>query len=376
MKENPFKISGIVTGKYFIDRADELRAVAETMQGRGEKMLIYGERRMGKSSILLNAAAKFRKEKGQVVYADISPATSVTDVANIILRAFNKETGGRVNWMDVLRLIKVGFKISPEGTPSLDLSLKNKSEQEQLAHLTDVLDSMDAYAAQKKLTLIVDEFQKMVEFGAEEAEWQLRSAIQRHEHLNHIYAGSQTRIIDQMLMKDRAFFRFFEILSVGSIDEAFMAEWIEGRFEHAFGKAYAAGSACTRLAGPRTRDIVKLARKTFVLAQRSRKVKGLAADAMEQLVLEEDDFLRPQWDHLSNVQKDILKAVACDVKAISSKETIERFGLPSSSNLAYHLRELVKSNVLEKSPDGYGFDNPFFKHWVALTLDSGWGKAP
>lgn len=369
MKENPFKISGIVTGKHFIDRADELRAVLETMRGQGEKMLVYGERRMGKSSILINSAAKFRKEKGQVVYADISPATSVTDVANIILHAFNKETGGRINWGDALRQIRVGFKISPEGTPSIDLSLKNKSEQEQLANLTDVLDSMDAYAAKGGLTLIVDEFQKMVEFGAEAAEWQLRSAIQQHQHLNYIYAGSQTRIIDQMLTKDRAFYRFFEILSIGPIDEDFMAEWIDGRFENAFGRNYEAGSACIHLAGPRTRDIVKLARKTFALAQRSRKVKGLAADALEQLVLEEDDFLRPQWDHLSNVQKDVLKAVASDVKAISSKETIKRFGLPGSSNLAYHLRELVKNNVLEKCTEGYGFDNPFFKHWVALTLE-------
>ncbi|MGB0408710.1 MAG: AAA family ATPase [Opitutales bacterium] len=369
MRENPFKISGVVTGRYFIGRADELRAVSETMHGAGEKLLVYGARRMGKTSILMNAATRFRKEGGHVVYADISPATSITDVANIILHAFNKETGGQINWMDVLRQIKLGFKISPDGVPSLDVSLKNKSEQEQFAHLTDVLDSMDAYAAKKRLTLIVDEFQKMVEFGAEEAEWQLRSAIQQHAHLNHIYAGSQTRIIDQMLMKDRAFFRFFEMLQIGPIDAAFMTDWIDGRFEHAFGKSYDAGAACVGQAGPRTRDIVKLARKTFVLAQRSRKVRGLVADAVEQLVREEDDFLRPQWDHLSNVQKDILKAIASGVRAITSKETIARYGLPGSSNLAYHLRTLVHHNVLIKEREGYGFDNPFFKHWVALTLN-------
>lgn len=368
MKENPFRISGIVSGKCFIDRADEMAAVLETMRSEGEKMLMYGERRMGKSSILLNAAAQFRKEGGRVVYADISPATSVADVANLILQAFNKETGGTINWMDVLRQIKVGFKISPDGVPSLDVSLKNKSEQEQLSRLTEVLDSMDDYASKKKLTLIVDEFQKMVEFGAEEAEWQLRSAIQQHVHLNHIYAGSQTRIIDQMLMKDRAFYRFFEILNVGPIDGAFMAGWIDGRFEKAFGKTYDAGSACLALGGSRTRDIVKLARKTFVLAQRSRKVRGLVEDAMEQIVREEDDFLRPQWDHLSNVQKDILKALACGVREITSKDTISELGLPSSSNLAYHLRILVNHNVLVKEQEGYGFDNPFFKEWVALSL--------
>lgn len=87
---------------------------------------------------------------------------------------------------------------------------------------------------------------------------------------------------------------------------------------------------------------------------------------MEQLVREEDDFLRPQWDHLSNVQKDLLKAVASGVREITSKETITQFGLPGSSNLAYHLRTLVNHAVLVKGRKGYSFDNPFFKHWVAL----------
>jgi len=368
MQGNPFKVSGIVTGKYFIDRADELRTVLETMGGQGEKMLVYGARRMGKSSILLNAAARMREATGQVVYADISPATSLTDVANIILHAFNKETGGAVNWMELLRQIQISFTINSQGVPSLDVGLKKESAQKQLVCLSAVLDALDDYAAQKKLTLILDEFQKMVEFGAEEAEWQLRSAIQQHQHLNHIYAGSQTRIIDQMLMKDRAFYRFFEILSIGPIDETFMAEWIDGRFQQAFGKSYSAGAECIRLAGPRTRDIVKLARKTFVLAQRSPKINDIARAAIDRLVQDEDDFLRPQWDHLSNLQKDILKVVASDVKEVSSQETIARFGLPSSSKLAYHFNALVKSDVLEKSPVGYRFDNPFFKHWVAQLL--------
>ncbi|HAQ58421.1 MAG TPA: hypothetical protein DCR32_05310 [Opitutae bacterium] len=371
MKENPFRISGIVTGKYFIDRADECQAVIETMRGQGEKMLIYGQRRMGKSSILLNTADRLRKEKEQVVYADISPATSLTDVANIILHAFNKETGGTVNWIELLRQVQLSFTISSQGIPSLDVSLKKESADKQLTCLSAVLDSLDAYAAKKKLTLIVDEFQKMVEFGAEAAEWQLRSAIQQHQHLNHIYAGSQTRIIDQMLMKDRAFYRFFEILSIGPIDETFMAEWIDKRFNQAFGKPYSIGAECIRLAGPRTRDIVKLARKSFVFAQRSQKIDSLVADAIQQLVSEEDDFLRPQWDHLSNLQKDILKVVASGVTEISSQATITRFGLPSSSKLAYHFNTLVKSDVLGKDSDGYHFDNPFFKHWVAQTLPQG-----
>ena len=82
-----------------------------------------------------------------------------------------------------------------------------------------------------------------------------------------------------------------------------MAEWIDERFNQAFGKPYSVGAECIRLAGPRTRDIVKLARKSFVFAQRSQKIVSLVADAIQQLVSEEDDFLRPQWDHLSNLQK-------------------------------------------------------------------------
>ncbi len=57
------------------------------------------------------------------------------------------------------------------------------------------------------------------------------------------------------------------------------------------------------------------------------------------------------------------------VKEIPSKATIARFGWPPSSNLAHHLRTLVESGVLEKGKDGCRFNNPFFKHWVNLTLN-------
>ena len=135
MQGNPFRISGIVADQYFIDRADELRSVLETMRGQGE-MLVYGKRRMGKSSILLNAGAQHRTEQGKVVYADISPATSLT--ANIILHAFNQETGGSVNWIELLRQIQIRFANS-QGIPALDVSLKKESPQKQLACLAAVL---------------------------------------------------------------------------------------------------------------------------------------------------------------------------------------------------------------------------------------------
>ena len=52
---NPFKIHGIVEGEYFTDRTDELRLMVRSLTEPGNKLLVYGPRRMGKTSAILNA---------------------------------------------------------------------------------------------------------------------------------------------------------------------------------------------------------------------------------------------------------------------------------------------------------------------------------
>lgn len=55
---NPFRVSGVVDDAHFIDRAQELTRLRAALAEPGGKLLVYGPRRMGKTSALARPAPR------------------------------------------------------------------------------------------------------------------------------------------------------------------------------------------------------------------------------------------------------------------------------------------------------------------------------
>jgi len=186
---NPFRIGGVVSDAFFTNRADELRRIEKALLSPGDKLLVFGPRRMGKSSTLDRAIANVSARKGVAFRADLSGATTVTDIANRILQAASRAMGRR--WQDVLAgflktlTLKVNLSLDPAtglALPSLSLEGRTDALEEQRASLARVLDSIDQLAAQRKarVGIVLDEFQTISRFGGEGAEWHLRAVAAGH----------------------------------------------------------------------------------------------------------------------------------------------------------------------------------------------------
>ena len=130
-----------------------------------------------------------------------------------------------------------------------------------------------------------------------------------------------------------------------------------------------------RAAGPRTRDVVQVARKCFYLTLS----KGMATSddvdaAFNAIVEEEFDLLLSHWDSLTAHQQNVLRAVAAGKKGLTTQVTLKRFGLGTSGTAVNTANTLVKGCFLIKNDPyskkriklstGYEFDSPFFKSWV------------
>lgn len=91
--ENPFRIGEHVSGYHFADREAEVARVREAMLS-ASSLLVYGPRRMGKSSTIQNAAAAARRSRPKpiVVTADVATATNLFDVSARLLRSLYLET--------------------------------------------------------------------------------------------------------------------------------------------------------------------------------------------------------------------------------------------------------------------------------------------
>jgi hypothetical protein len=372
---NPFRIGGVVSDAFFTDRADELRRLEKALLSPGDKLLLFGPRRMGKSSTLDRAIANVTARKGVAFRADLSGATTVTDIANRILQAASRALGRR--WQDVLGsflkalTLNVSLSLDPAtglALPSLSVEGRTDTLEDQRTSLARVLDTIDRVAQQRKarVGIVLDEFQTIARFGGEGAEWHLRGIIERHQHVAYVGAGSELSLLAAMQGEGRAFYKLFRPLHLGPIDPEHLARWIDERLGAAGVPPGGIGARVVAVAGPRTRDIVELARTVYDVAAPAGAVTDTTLDeGLQELLGTYGESFRRQWDDLPPSQQNVLRAVAVGESKLYSRPSLLRFGLRSSAEVAQAVEWLEKREILTRSGKVVSFDNPFLQAWVA-----------
>ncbi len=368
-----------MSGPFFTNREAEVDRFTAVLSEPASKLVVYGHRRLGKTSALDVAARAIREGGGHAVMADLSTATTIADLGNRILEGAARSLGRR--WRELLGGLIDRFRGTLKLTsdpatglviPSLDVSLRETSLDAQSTTLVEVLDSIDALAADREVLLgmVLDEFQELTEIGGERVEWHVRGAIQRHQHVSYIFAGSKPHLIRRMLAsKGRALYQLADELHFGPIDPTHMADWIDERLASAGIESQGAGHACVLVAGPRTRDIVELARKCADRADTRQSVTPSDAEqAFLELINEKDDGIRSWWDGLTGLQQNVLRSVAGSTEGLTTMRTRARFSLPSSGSAVNTAKALLEEGRLVKTDNGSGyvFDNPFVRGWVVL----------
>lgn len=406
-RPNPFRIHGLVEGEYFTDREAEIRRFTQVLREPAAKLLVAGPRRMGKSSTLARAVADVNAEGGHAFVADLSTASTITDMANRVLAAAGKVLGRR--WGDFVgdfvRRFQAGVKLGYDpatgmALPSLEVGLRTEPLAKQQESLASVLDLLDTMAEERGVTLgiVLDEFQEIARFGGtgagagertpgrvmgrrrraprseagsriEQPEWHLRGVIQRHQHVSYILAGSKPSLIQAMADRGGAFYKLLDPMPFKPIGASHIITWIDERLRHVGRASQGAGARCVEWAGPRTRDIVRLARKCVDLT-----AEGVAVDdavvtaAFREILDEEDETNRAWWDELTTPQQNVLRAVVAQSAGLTTREVRRAFSLENSGAISNRLKAFVLDGDLVQSTYGsrYAFDDPFMRGWVIL----------
>jgi hypothetical protein len=405
VSENPFRINGLVDGEYHAGREQEIARFTTTLREPASKLLVSGHRRMGKSSTLARAVRLVNEQGGYAIMADLSTATTVADMANRILRAAAKTLGTR--WTDLVsdlpKYLKVAIKVQLDPAtqlplPSLELGARDESLNAQQDSLASVLDTLDTMAARRRATLgvVLDEFQEITRFGGRstssrgratlgrkrgrlsgrqrsdvardaQPEWHLRGVMQQHQHLAYIMAGSRRSLLDAMIEPDAAFYKMLTPVRFGPIPAPQMATWIDLRLREAGYQVRGCGTHCVDWAGPRTRDIVRVARKCVDYAATSKRVdEETVIAAFSEIVDEESDAYGERWSRFTGHQQNVLRAVAASPDGLTTDHARRAFTLGATGTVSNTLAHFVDDGLLVRSANGsgYAFDDPFFRGWV------------
>jgi hypothetical protein len=389
---NPFIIGHHAEREAFCDRTREVARIAAAFRDPSARLLLYGERRLGKSSAIHTAARQARAAGAAAVIVDLASASTAPAAAQRILAAVHREVGAR--WPDgVTRLLgrlrpgtfTLTGAADVAGQPSVSFQVSPALDPRDPLVVTDVLDAVEAELDARDLTigLALDEFQRLGHWYGDGVAWQMKELLERHRRIGYVLAGSERTLIEQMLENRKAgLWKVVDVLDMGPIESGELARWITDRARATnVSLDLIVAASIVRLAGPRTRDIVQLARAVWDLAQPAGEVaRDSATAAMEVLVREQGALHQRQWDGLTETGRRVLLALAADPDArLLATDTLRTNNLGSKSTVADTVEALVEREVLVREARGaavsYRFDDPFFRRWVEVDALPDLGRA-
>jgi len=380
--KNPFIIGHLAEGEGFADREKEVARICTALRDQASRVLVYGDRRVGKSSALRVAAEQVRAGGVPVAVVDLANATSAEAAAQRVLAAVQKEVGRR--WSDLLLkavgklkgTVTVAPSVAPDGTLSLAFSVTPATEPSgKVKQFIEVLDAIESELDGRgvELGLGLDEFQRLRQWCGEEIDWPLKAMFERHRRIGYVLAGSEKSLIEQMLENKKAgLWKVVDILPMGPMPDRELADWLLER-SNATGLELSpdAAIAVIRIAGPRTRDVVQLARAVW---DRTRSIGSAGpedvVETMDLLVVEQAALHQKLWLRLHDVALKVLLLLATDPKAeVTGAGTLSKHNLGPKTTVHRVLKDLVEGEVLVEGVEGgFLFDDPFFRRWVQLNV--------
>ncbi len=366
----PFRTGEVVSDEHFTDRAREVAATTRAMLSSG-RLLLVGERRQGKSSIIKQAALHASARGAVVVPVDLWTAARLEEVLRRIVAAVPWSW----SWRERLQALWLGLGVSlgvradPAGNPTFTLTsapgeLHGDRARELLLQVIGRLDAVAVEAAQP-VALVLDEFQRIEELEAGAAAL-LRSAIQESHGLAFVCAGSAVGVVETLVGPAGPLHGIFDEFTVGPIEPQLLAAWIEDRLRSR-GVTPEAGTAAgiVAWAGPRTEDILRLAREVYERGVgRGSADPGDIAPAARRIVMDRRATYERVWVELADSHRNVLRALASGAEHLTSRDTLRSFGLPTPAAVLKAVERLRARHLLAGSEPAVA--DPFFREWILM----------
>ncbi|MEE9116100.1 MAG: ATP-binding protein, partial [Thermoplasmata archaeon] len=338
MRKNPFTFGRAVTGNDFVDREEELKTVMEAMLS-GQSLLLYSPRRLGKTSLLLEAKRRLER-KLDVCYVDLFSVTSRQRLAEEIVASVAK-TSFRANLSKIAKILtellsslRPRAVFTSDGEIGIDLVLSEGGWEKEMI---EALDFGEKLAKKRKVSLVVifDEFQEISNLDGLDLEKLMRSRFQLHKHVSYVFCGSKQHILTEMFSdQSRALYKFSKPLSLGPLDSAIVEEFIVGRF--AGGGGTISKESAQKIAEISGGNPYNLQRICYEIWSLSRKAVDLdVVDvALGQIVEHSSPEFEQIWEQAKGSnQRRLLKALAQVGEVSFGHSFIREFNLKSPGHV-------------------------------------------
>lgn len=228
--KNPFRYGVPVSGEYYFPRPDLSKKLSSYILS-GQKLLLYGRRRYGKTSFLKEYVSALEEKDIVSVFVDVYPITSLRDFLHALLSGIRES--GVLSLTErakkiVFDLFRVRPRIAVEGdSTALDFFVPSLKDEDVKSAIEDTIRLFGKLAEDRPLLIIFDEFQKIAEI--DDAGWlegTLRSEIQNQGAVPYIFCGSRRGLILDMFQNpSRPFYQMCTAIELPRLQKDF-ADWL------------------------------------------------------------------------------------------------------------------------------------------------------
>lgn len=368
--ESPFEYNKYVTGSLFIGRTKEVGILCNLLKERNN-VLIYGQARTGKKSLIYNSLDKLHQESYNFKTCNIN-LFNIRCVEAMLLKYTNQVlscfTSSATEWnMLVKKYIPSAHyiidQLSPS-TPKLTYETKDLLTNEQVAEILN-FPEMLANEYNTHLIIYIEQFQDILLFDDPHKTFRLlEKGWANSNKVNYLITGERYNAMIEIFEEKKYFYRFAEQIKILPIDEKIFADFIIKGFLKA-GKVVQPELALTiyNLVGGDPWYAQHLASICFEMT------KGYLNDriidqAICCLINLHDYQFHSIVYGLSKHQLRFLKAVLEGVTKFSSADILDKYKLNSSANVNRLKEALTKKEIITFNENKEAeFMDPLLKLW-------------
>lgn len=367
--KNPFQYGKLAENENFIDRDDDRVFLKQTLYS-GINVILSSPRRWGKSSLVKKAMSELASEKldVKVCYIDAFPITSSKEFYNVFAKEVIRSTASQ--WQNILDNVrtffrsvtpKISFGPDPMNEFSISFDTENSDDEK------DVLSLPEKIADKRGIQVIVciDEFQKLAKLNDYvHLEEMMRSVWQHQQHVSYCLYGSQRHLIEDIFnSSEKPFFHFGQMYNLKKINKADWITYIIGRFRST-GKNISEEIAgmIADTAGCHSWYVQQLASSVWNFSSEDADRQAFEKGLIWCVDVNSETYFKV-CDSLSELQLNLLKAVAARETEFSSAEVVRKYGLGSAASVTKNKKILYDKDLISFSGSGITFQDPIFEIW-------------
>jgi len=364
---NPFRYGQVVGADEFCPRPGLVKQLTRFMAS-GQNAVVQGERRMGKTSLIHEAARKHKRRR--MIYVDLLAIKTVNDLCKRLVTGIasaEHQAGFLERMLKALSQLRPVLSLDPTtGEPSVSLDAGIKMRPDSTDGLLELVAEMNR---RKPVVVVLDEFQGVGNLAErEEVLATLRSKIQFQSSIPYVFAGSVRNEMRNIFSDpDSPFFKSAAALDVGPIDEPRFVQFLSRRFQKGTRRA---DDEVIREIIHRADDVPGDAQELCAClweatSPREKITLDHVGGALELIYARESKGYEATLVHLTGPQLRCLVGLArFGGEAPHSADFVKAAGLRTPATVQRALNRLAKLRIVYRHDRTYRFSNPFFRRWL------------